>query len=54
MPVRDTSIDPGLLESARKEFMDKGFLKVELKTICDNAGVTTGAVYKRYKGSFPW
>lgn len=50
MPVRDTSIDPRLLESARKEFMEKGFLKAELKTICDNAGVTTGAVYKRYKG----
>mgnify|MGYP000598739179 FL=1 len=50
MSVRDTSIDPRLLESARKEFMEKGFLKAELKTICDNAGVTTGAVYKRYKG----
>ena len=30
--------------------MEKGFLKAELKTICNNAGVTTGAVYKRYKG----
>ena len=50
MSVRDTSIDTRLLESARKEFMEKGFLKAELKTICDNAGVTTGAVYKRYKG----
>ena len=47
MSVRDTSIDPRLLESARKEFMERGFLKAELKTICDNAGVTTGAVYKR-------
>ena len=50
MSVRDESIDPRLLESARKEFMERGFLKAELKTICDNAGVTTGAVYKRYKG----
>ncbi len=50
MSVRDTSIDPRLLESARKEFMERGFLKAELKTICDNAGVTTGAVYKRYRG----
>ncbi|MCR4599838.1 MAG: TetR/AcrR family transcriptional regulator [Acetatifactor sp.] len=50
MSVRDESIDPRLLESARKEFMEHGFLKAELKTICDNAGVTTGAVYKRYKG----
>ncbi len=50
MSLRDTSIDPKLIESARKEFADKGFLQAELKTICDNAGVTTGAVYKRYKG----
>jgi len=50
MSVRDTSIDPRLLKSARDEFMAHGFLKAELKTICDNAGVTTGAVYKRYKG----
>ena len=50
MSVRDESIDPRLLGSARKEFMEHGFLKAELKTICDNAGVTTGAVYKRYKG----
>ncbi len=50
MSVRDTSIDPRLLQSAREEFSKKGFLKADLKTICDNAGVTTGAVYKRYKG----
>ena len=50
MSVRDTSIDPRLLSSARDEFMRHGFLKADLKTICDNAGVTTGAVYKRYNG----
>ncbi len=50
MSIRDTSIDPRLIESAREEFMEKGFLKADLKTICDKAGVTTGAVYKRYKG----
>ncbi|MCR4792996.1 MAG: TetR/AcrR family transcriptional regulator [Lachnospiraceae bacterium] len=50
MSLRDTSIDPRLLESARNEFMKLGFMKADLKTICDNAGVTTGAVYKRYKG----
>lgn len=50
MSVRDTSIDPRLLDSAREEFLRKGFIKSDLKTICDNAGVTTGAVYKRYKG----
>ena len=50
MSVRDTSIDSRLLSSARDEFMRHGFLKADLKTICDNAGVTTGAVYKRYNG----
>lgn len=50
MSVRNTSIDPKLLKSAENEFRKNGFLKAELKTICDNAGVTTGAVYKRYKG----
>ncbi|MCR5024601.1 MAG: TetR/AcrR family transcriptional regulator [Lachnospiraceae bacterium] len=50
MSVRDKSIDPKLLASARTEFMKHGFIKADLKTICDNAGVTTGAVYKRYKG----
>ena len=38
------------MDSAREEFLNKGFIKSDLKTICDKAGVTTGAVYKRYKG----
>lgn len=50
MSVRDTSIDPRILKSAREEFLKNGYLKADLKTICDNAGVTTGALYKRYKG----
>ena len=50
MSVPDKSIDPRLLASAEAEFLDKGFIKAELKTICENAGITTGAVYKRYKG----
>jgi AcrR family transcriptional regulator len=50
MSVPDKSIDPRLLASAEAEFLDKGFIKAELKTICENAGITTVAVYKRYKG----
>jgi AcrR family transcriptional regulator len=50
MSVRDTSIDPRLIQSAREEFLKNGFIKADLKTICDNAGITTGAVYKRYSG----
>lgn len=49
MATRDHSLDQPILESARKEFLAKGFEKASLKQICENAGVTTGAVYKRYK-----
>ncbi|MBR1555436.1 MAG: TetR/AcrR family transcriptional regulator [Oscillospiraceae bacterium] len=50
MAVPDKSIDPRLFSSAKSEFLKNGFLKAELKTICENAGITTGALYKRYKG----
>lgn len=39
MAVPDTSIDLRLLESARKEFLQYGFERASLKTICDNAGI---------------
>lgn len=50
MAIPDRSIDPRLLASAKAKFMKHGYLKAELKTICENAEITTGAVYKRYKG----
>lgn len=50
MAVRDASIDPRLLESARKQFREKGFLGAQLLDICKDVGITTGAIYKRYKG----
>ena len=50
MSVADRSIDPRILDSARTEFLTSGFEKASLKTICEGAGVTTGALYKRYKG----
>lgn len=34
-----------LLDSAREEFMDKGYQGASLRNICKNAGVTTGALY---------
>lgn len=34
-----------LIKSAKSEFMKKGFEKASLRTICKNAGVTTGALY---------
>lgn len=40
---RETKVQ--LLASARKEFTEKGFMQASLRTICQNAGVTTGALY---------
>lgn len=50
MAKADRSIDPRILESAKKEFLERGFEKASLKHICQQAEVTTGALYKRYKG----
>ncbi|MCR5605909.1 MAG: TetR/AcrR family transcriptional regulator [Treponema sp.] len=38
-----------LLTAAKKEFLEKGFLNASLRTICKNAGMTTGAVYFFFK-----
>lgn len=46
----DTSIDPRILKSAKEEFLALGFEKASLKHICEQAEVTTGALYKRYQG----
>lgn len=50
MSVPDRSIDPRIIESAKEEFLRKGFLDASLQEICKNAGVTTGALYKRFTG----
>lgn len=34
-----------LLDSAKQVFLEKGYMKASLRTICKNAGVTTGALY---------
>lgn len=39
-----------LLDSAKQEFLDKGYMKASLRTICKNAGVTTGALYFFFQG----
>lgn len=38
-----------LLECARKEFLEKGYMKASLRSICKEAGVTTGALYFFFK-----
>lgn len=49
MSKPDKTIDPRIIASAKEEFLDKGFANASLQTICHNANVTTGALYKRYK-----
>ena len=50
MSVPDRSIDGRLLEAAKSEFLKNGYEKTSLSEICRKAGVTTGALYKRYNG----
>jgi AcrR family transcriptional regulator len=50
MSLPDKSIDPKILNSAKIEFMSKGYADASLRTICQKAGVTTGALYKRFTG----
>ena len=38
-----------ILTSAKKEFMEKGYIQASLRNICKNAGVTTGALYFFFK-----
>lgn len=38
-----------ILSSAKKEFLEKGFMNASLRTIAANAGLTTGAMYRSFK-----
>ena len=38
-----------ILESAKKEFLEKGFVNASLRTIAANAGLTPGAMYRHFK-----
>lgn len=46
----DKATKEKLLESAKREFLEKGYMKASLRTICKNAGVTTGALYFFFQG----
>ncbi|MGF0095637.1 TetR/AcrR family transcriptional regulator [Peptoniphilus sp. SGI.035] len=50
MTLPDYSIDSKILDSAKKEFLAKGYVDASLREICKNAGVTTGALYNRFSG----
>lgn len=46
----DKATKDKLLESAKREFLEKGYMRASLRTICKNAGVTTGALYFFFQG----
>lgn len=46
----DKSIDPRILEAAKNEFLEHGYEKASTNVICKKAGVTWGALAKRYSG----
>lgn len=49
MANRDHSLDDGIVQAAYSEFLTYGFQKASLHKIAEKAGVTTGAIYTRYK-----
>ena len=49
MANRDKSLDDGIIQAAYSEFLAYGFQKASLHKIAEKAGVTTGAIYTRYK-----
>ena len=49
MANRDHSLDDGIIQDAYSEFLAYGFQKASLHKIAEKAGVTTGAIYTRYK-----
>lgn len=46
---KDQSAKLKLVEAAKKEFFEKGYEKASLRNICNNADLTTGALYFFFK-----
>lgn len=49
MAVKNHALDDKITASAMHEFMIYGFQAASINKIAENAGITTGAVYTRYK-----
>lgn len=49
MATADRSIDSRLMQSAKRHFLQYGFQASSLKEISQDAGITTGAIYNRFK-----
>ena len=49
MAIKDHSLDPLIIQAARSEFLEHGYQKASLHKIAEQAGITTGALYTRYR-----
>ena len=49
MAVKDHSLDDKIIRAAEAEFLEHGFVAASMHKIAERAGVTTGALYTRYK-----
>ena len=50
MANRNHDLDKPIIEAAKMEFLQNGFRSASIGNIAKRAGVTTGAIYTRYKG----
>ena len=50
MANKNHELDKPIIEAAKAEFLKNGFQSTSLNNIAERAGVTTGAIYTRYKG----
>ena len=50
MANKDSSLDEKIIKAAWEEFLSLGYLKASMRSISARAGITTGALYRRYKG----
>lgn len=48
MAIANKSIDPVLIKCAKEEFLLNGYNNTSMNVICKRAGITTGALFKRY------
>lgn len=50
MANKNKELDRPIIEAAKMEFLQNGFQYTSINNIAKRAGVTTGAIYTRYKG----
>ena len=50
MAVKNHNLDALIIDAAKAEFLERGYQQASLHKIVERAGITTGALYTRYKG----